>query len=306
MLGGCSEGDRAPAEAGAATQPDDAPVEVSAASPLDELLGVVADPLDQHRAWERYAAGYPDAMTRCMRSRGYADFAEPAVEQPSLEELRRSAATTYGPDPEVGYGVAANLALQIDNALTDRSTTDGEVPTWIRDLTAAEQQAFAEDSLGCQRQAGERFPHPVGRVVTSQAAMQELFSARQSIEGAPPMQELWREWAACMAAQGYSASTREALVRDLGERATEAVGRLEGAMRRHGGPVPPDDPVIAEVRAAEDRLAAEEARLVADDLACARPIELDERLAATRHRLEQEYVDEHGDELRALLAADDG
>jgi hypothetical protein len=273
----------------------------AAGSPLDELLGLVQDPADLHRAWVAHAAGYPDAVTACMRGRGWRHFTAPHEPPPTLDELVRSAGDVSDQLAEHGYGLAENVQLQVDNAVADRSAMADEVPAWIRSLSASEEEALQLDSVDCQRRALERFPHPA-TYVGSSAVLEEVLEVRRAIDGSEDGQALWREWAACMAERGHRAANRSEVVAELNEEATALVSRLEPALRAAPGPLPPDHPVLVDVRSAAARLAARERVLAEDDVACAAPIDLDERLRRIRYRLEQEYVEQHGDELRALMA----
>jgi hypothetical protein len=272
--------------------------------PLDRLLGIVSDPVELRHRWEAYRAGYPAAMTRCVRSAGYSEFTEPPPDIPPDRELRRS-----GPNPsaeiqlieEHGYGLSENLELQIVNARTARRRDDAAVPAWRSALDPAQQRALLEVERQCQQDATARHPNP-NSLAVDEAEYFEVQTIRRTVLAAPEIRQLWDRWATCMLDHGYRVADREDLVRRLDEATHPILDAIDAATRSAGGPLPDDDPTLATARRQTAELARRERAAAATDVACAAPLDLDQQLFTLQARLEQQYIDDHADEIRELIA----
>jgi hypothetical protein len=234
-----------------------------------------------------------------MRERGFPEFTEEMPPTPTAEDLG-AVAPSLSTLSEHGYGVSENLRLQIDNSLEDHGSD--EMPAWRAELSPSQQSALLADEVACQKLALDKFPHPLV-LNTSTDAYEQIQAAKRSIEGGPEITAIWTEWSRCMQGRGYTAPRRDDLVKELNGPADAVIAELEAAQRQATGRLPADSPAIAAARRDAAAIAAREAEVVADDLACAEPMHLEERLREAQLRLEGEYLDDHGDELRQMLAA---
>jgi hypothetical protein len=272
--------------------------------PLDRLLGSTTEATELRRRWIAYRDGYPAAMTACVRAAGFGAFSEPVPDLPSDEELAR-----VGADPrrfaevldDHAYGLSENVELQISNAAAPRGGgAEGALPTWRQELSPTERAALLAVEQRCQSEALRRFPHPNSLDVDSTAFV-EVQSIRRSILGARPIAAIWQEWSTCLAGRGFHAPDRDALVTPMADRAAAVVDALDAAARSDGV-LEDEHPAIVAARRALEPLAREERQAAAADAACSREVDLDQRVFDLQRRLEQAYIDEHGDELRSMVA----
>jgi hypothetical protein len=279
------------------------PAEALRQLPLDRFLGLESDPVRLSDAFVRYNEAVAAEMTTCMRDRGFSDYVSPVEPSPSPEEVKAADSAAVGGAnlEEFGYGIGMNLEIQLSNAVTDR-TVDVQEPVWLERMSSAERDAFNTESGACQQQVAAAHVHPLdipGGIVV----FEKLNSIRGAISADPAMAALWEGWSECMADRGVQASRRSDLVEGMNDAANELISKLDRLVQDAGGLLDPASPELADLRAEADRIAADERELVAHDVACATPLDLDRKARDLQFELEEQYLRDHEDELAQLVAS---
>lgn len=265
--------------------------------PIDELLGVSSDPAEVARAYGDAYQAAAEATDACMAAAGFDWRTEPSP-PPSVAGVARvygggGSSDTYA---EVGYGIAFGLRTMVEPTVPP----DAEAPAADRPAADSPEGEALYRQLGeCSRTANEAHPTPLEAVPV--AVVQEIGEVRQQIEEDPSIAALWAEWSGCMAEAGYDAVDRDDAIDDVRARAggleAEVMAIAQSAGMSGEPPVAPPE-VVAQL----DELAEFELTVAAADVDCAEALDLDRRLRVERERLEQAFVDEHGERLALAIA----
>lgn len=271
--------------------------------PFDELLGFGGSAAELHDRIAEAALGYADEVTRCVRERGYESFVEAPEPTPSVEDLRAFARPApAASELDHGYGAAEAVDLAIASALADDGPPEELLPFYAA-MTPGARDTFLRSTADCFDTA--RAHHPDPRTYSGPAtAYEEIQGARAAIRSSPEALAVWSAWSGCMEDRGHRAPTRDAIAEELNAAASGLVDEVDQVARAADGPVPADAPGLDRIRRGLEDLRRREDAVVADDRACAEPLDLDRRLHELQVRMEGEYLDEHGDELRRLIIGD--
>jgi len=283
-------------------------------SPLAEYLSLVwgTNLSPEERAQRDYELNrqLQELVAQCMQDAGFEYY--PEVEQPSANPV----SIEWRPDDrewvaQYGYGLIHTPEADVPAAPVQPRTN----PNWeyFSSLGEAEAQAFNEalyglpiddenhvwtwEEMGCSgyAQNATAAASPIDLVVSEEFA--SLFEALNQLEGdvtlADQRAAIEREWAACMADQGYPGF--EARWDAQNQFSTEVDEFLNDWWEEHGEE-PTGTPEMAEFGRREIDLALA-------DLGCRESVDYQTRLTSVQYEIEARFVAEHRSELEALRAA---
>ncbi|WP_369140836.1 hypothetical protein [Modestobacter versicolor] len=309
LLAGCSGSGGAPAAEAAEQE-----------SPLTEYFDAVyggdLSPEEQERQFAEQQEQEQELVAQCMQEEGFE-----YTPDTSSSTFYSGEDTEWEPDDrdwvaQYGYG-AVNSPFTEQPTPAEDEYVDPNAD-YVATLSESEQTAFyealygptpteeemAEDAsveydwqtAGCQGAA----QHEVaGEDVSQSEEFKPLFDAIDAFYGDmaswPGMAELDAEWAACMDAAGHGGFTAQA---DAQNSVYEELNALYEEMptSEEGISAEPDE-------AARDAIAEREVQLALADLGCREETDHRDRTAEITREAEQQFVDDHQQELDAMKAA---
>lgn len=264
--------------------------EATIASPIEERLGLPSSPAEWFERYNEAERGYQEAIGQCIREEGFEYFEYGGYEPPSVEAIVLAAFAPEEELREIGYGVWISLDASIPFLLDPDYQPDGEsrLGEYFATLSEGEQQAFSAVYDRCNAEAQQTSP-PVGGELPEELLVELEDLWLRSTEG-PESVAVWADWAACVEAQGFDASSRD----DLSAGLRDEAARIQQELAELGVY---DDALELRVESLREL----ETIIAAVDADCSAEVDLYERLREIQFEYETDWLDENESRVAFLL-----